>query len=141
MVCTRSWTSSSTTTVWRHYNFSTDNGQSLNYEIGSVKAVSYNGYNGYNGPIVIDTGAAVHVCPTTFCEHIEIKTMPESARRQFMTVTGEGLTISGWKEVTLVIGHMTMQIRFIVANVRSALFGLPDIDENHVTVHTGKQPY
>eukprot|EP00971_Amphidinium_carterae_P000881 17174-Amphidinium_carterae.2 len=69
--------------------------------------------------------------------------MPESARRQFETVTGEGLTISGWKEVTLVIGHMTMQIRFIrvVANVHSALLGLPDIDEHNVTVHTGKQPY
>eukprot|EP00971_Amphidinium_carterae_P287070 5698615-Amphidinium_carterae.1 len=67
--------------------------------------------------------------------------MPESTRRQFMTVTGEGMTISGWKEVTLVIGHMTMQIRFIVANVQSGLLGLPDIDENNVTVHTGKQPY
>eukprot|EP00971_Amphidinium_carterae_P348431 6490484-Amphidinium_carterae.2 len=79
----------------------------------------------------------------TFCsaEHIEVKTLPESARRQFVTVTGEGLTISGWKEVTLVVGHMTMQIRFIVANVQPALLGLPDIDENNVTVHMGKQPY
>eukprot|EP00971_Amphidinium_carterae_P014035 276560-Amphidinium_carterae.1 len=96
------------------------------YEIGSAKAVGYNGYNGYNGSndihldrqsprhlkdfwsIIIDTGVAVSVCPMTFCEHIEIKTMPESA----------GLTVSGWKEVTLVIGHMTMQIRFIVANIQ-----------------------
>eukprot|EP00971_Amphidinium_carterae_P237426 4713208-Amphidinium_carterae.2 len=56
--------------------------------------------------------------------------MPAPAQRQFVTVKGEGLTISGWKEVTLVVGHMTMQI-----------LGLPDIDENNVTAHTGKQPY
>eukprot|EP00971_Amphidinium_carterae_P312913 6218539-Amphidinium_carterae.3 len=68
--------------------------------------------------IIIDTGAAVSVCPMTFCEHIAAKTMPESARRQFVTM------------------------RFIVANVQSALLGLPDIDENNVTVHTtGKHPY
>eukprot|EP00971_Amphidinium_carterae_P298969 5939562-Amphidinium_carterae.1 len=34
-----------------------------------------------------------------------------------------------------------MQIRFIVANVQSALPGLLDIDENSVSVHTGKHPY
>eukprot|EP00971_Amphidinium_carterae_P075641 1494422-Amphidinium_carterae.1 len=67
--------------------------------------------------------------------------MPESAHRQLVTVTGEGLAITGWKEVNLVIGHMTMQIRFIVSNVQSALLGLPDIDENNVTVHTGEKPY
>eukprot|EP00971_Amphidinium_carterae_P348778 6490668-Amphidinium_carterae.3 len=64
--------------------------------------------------------------------------MPEFARRQYMTVTGEGLAIEGWKEVTPVIGTMIMQIRFIVGNVQSALLGLPDIDENtvlNVTVH------
>eukprot|EP00971_Amphidinium_carterae_P179029 3550965-Amphidinium_carterae.1 len=81
--------------------------------------------------IIIDTGTAVSVCPMTSCEHIAVKTMPESARRQFVTATVEGLAISGWKEVTLVIGHMTMQIRFIVANIQSALLGLPDIDENN----------
>eukprot|EP00971_Amphidinium_carterae_P174672 3462341-Amphidinium_carterae.3 len=67
--------------------------------------------------------------------------MPESARRQYVTVAGEGLAISGWKEVTLVIGTMTMQVRFIVANVQSALLGLPDLDENNATVHTGKKPH
>eukprot|EP00971_Amphidinium_carterae_P006717 132455-Amphidinium_carterae.2 len=56
--------------------------------------------------------------------------MPESARRQYVTVTSEGLAISGWKE-----------IRFIVAHVQSALLGLPEIDGNNVTVHTGKKPY
>eukprot|EP00971_Amphidinium_carterae_P298683 5934034-Amphidinium_carterae.2 len=91
--------------------------------------------------IIIDTGAAVSVCPMTFCEHIAVKTMPESARRQYVTVTGEDLTIEGWKEVTLVIGAITMQIRFIAANVQSALLGLPGIDDNNVTVHTGKKPH
>eukprot|EP00971_Amphidinium_carterae_P146812 2909487-Amphidinium_carterae.1 len=50
--------------------------------------------------IIIDTGAAVSVGPMTFCEHIAVETMPESARRQYVTVTGGGLTIEGWKEVT-----------------------------------------
>eukprot|EP00971_Amphidinium_carterae_P288601 5730621-Amphidinium_carterae.1 len=36
--------------------------------------------------IIIDTGAAVSVCPMTFCEHIEVKTMPESARRLFRVI-------------------------------------------------------
>eukprot|EP00971_Amphidinium_carterae_P162088 3213058-Amphidinium_carterae.1 len=49
--------------------------------------------------------------------------MPESARRQYVTVTREGLTIEGWKEVTL-----------------SALLGLPDIDDDTVAIHTGKKP-
>eukprot|EP00971_Amphidinium_carterae_P191982 3809181-Amphidinium_carterae.1 len=49
--------------------------------------------------LIIDTGAAVSVCPMTFCEHIAVKTMPESTRRQYVTVTGEGLAISGWKEL------------------------------------------
>eukprot|EP00971_Amphidinium_carterae_P187052 3712866-Amphidinium_carterae.1 len=81
--------------------------------------------------VIIDTGAAVSVCPMTFCEHIAVKTMSEAARRQYVTVTGEGFTIEGWKEVTLVIGAITIQIRFIVANVQSALLGLPDIDDNN----------
>eukprot|EP00971_Amphidinium_carterae_P204355 4055131-Amphidinium_carterae.1 len=34
-----------------------------------------------------------------------------------------------------------MQIRFIVANVQSALLGLPDMGENNVSVHTGKHSY
>eukprot|EP00971_Amphidinium_carterae_P318158 6324294-Amphidinium_carterae.1 len=34
-----------------------------------------------------------------------------------------------------------MQIRFIVANVQSALLALPDIDDNNVTVHTGEKPH
>eukprot|EP00971_Amphidinium_carterae_P004897 98003-Amphidinium_carterae.2 len=102
---------------------------------GTMKAVGYDGYNDYNGStdihlgresprhlkdlwsIIIDTGVAVSVCAMTFCEHIAVTTMPESARRQFVTVTGE------------------------VANAQSALLGLPDVDENNVTVHTGKQPY
>eukprot|EP00971_Amphidinium_carterae_P313163 6223849-Amphidinium_carterae.1 len=91
--------------------------------------------------VIIDIGAAVGGCPMTFCEHIAVKTMPESARKQYVTVTGEGLTIEGWKEVTLVIGAITMQIRFIVANVQSALLRLTDIDDNNVTVHTGKKPH
>eukprot|EP00971_Amphidinium_carterae_P051593 1015544-Amphidinium_carterae.3 len=34
-----------------------------------------------------------------------------------------------------------MQICFIAANVQSPLLGLPDIDDNKVTVHTGDKPY
>eukprot|EP00971_Amphidinium_carterae_P160318 3178206-Amphidinium_carterae.2 len=77
----------------------------------------------------------------TFCEHIDIKPMPESTRKRCVTVTGEGLTIAGWKEVTLITGSITMQICFIVANVQSALLELPDIDDNNVTVHTCNKPY
>eukprot|EP00971_Amphidinium_carterae_P032397 638092-Amphidinium_carterae.2 len=67
--------------------------------------------------------------------------MPDSARRQYVTVTIESLTIEGWKEVTRVIGAIAMQIRFIVANVQVALLGRPDIDDNNVTIHTGKKPH
>eukprot|EP00971_Amphidinium_carterae_P348635 6490601-Amphidinium_carterae.3 len=74
-------------------------------EIGSLEAVGYNGYNDYSGSndirldrqsprhlkdvwsIIIDTGAAVSICPMTFYENIEVTTMPESAGRQFVTVT------------------------------------------------------
>eukprot|EP00971_Amphidinium_carterae_P198653 3942557-Amphidinium_carterae.3 len=34
-----------------------------------------------------------------------------------------------------------MQVCFIVANVQSALPGLPELDKNKVTVHTGDKPY
>eukprot|EP00971_Amphidinium_carterae_P275855 5473703-Amphidinium_carterae.2 len=34
-----------------------------------------------------------------------------------------------------------MQVCFIVANVQSALLGLPDLDKNKVTVYTGDKPY
>eukprot|EP00971_Amphidinium_carterae_P215744 4282834-Amphidinium_carterae.1 len=33
-----------------------------------------------------------------------------------------------------------MQVCFIVANVQSPLLGLPDIDDNKVTIHTGDKP-
>eukprot|EP00971_Amphidinium_carterae_P155390 3081731-Amphidinium_carterae.2 len=117
------------------------------YEIGSLSTSTIHidrhtpRHLKHFGSISIDTRAAVSVCPLTFCEHTAVKTMPESARRQYVTVTGEGLAIEGWKEVTLVIGTITMQTRFIVANVQSALLGLLDIDENNVTIHTGKKPY
>eukprot|EP00971_Amphidinium_carterae_P195505 3879730-Amphidinium_carterae.1 len=47
--------------------------------------------------------------------------MGEDAKKQYVTVTGEGLTIHGWKHVTLLVGHITLQVSFIVANVQSAL--------------------
>eukprot|EP00971_Amphidinium_carterae_P079505 1573084-Amphidinium_carterae.1 len=34
-----------------------------------------------------------------------------------------------------------MQVCFIVANVQSPLLGLPDIDDNKATIHTGDKPY
>eukprot|EP00971_Amphidinium_carterae_P312047 6202876-Amphidinium_carterae.2 len=54
---------------------------------------------------------------------------------------GQGLTIKGWKETTLINGTITVQVCFIVANVQSPLLGLHDIDDNKVTVHTGDKPY
>eukprot|EP00971_Amphidinium_carterae_P143211 2837326-Amphidinium_carterae.2 len=66
--------------------------------------------------IIIDTGAAVSVCPMTFCEHIAVKTMPEFARRQFVTVTDP---LHSRKRTIWSVG--------------SALLGLPDLDENNVT--------
>eukprot|EP00971_Amphidinium_carterae_P082724 1636219-Amphidinium_carterae.2 len=66
----RSWTSSSTTTVWRRYNFSTDW-----FLVG-------------HGLHRLQRSCS-QCCPVTFCERIEVKTMPESARRQFVTVTSE----------------------------------------------------
>eukprot|EP00971_Amphidinium_carterae_P106389 2107568-Amphidinium_carterae.1 len=46
---------------------------------------------------IIDTGATISACPMTFCEHIEVMPMGEDAKKQYVTVTGEGLTIHGWK--------------------------------------------
>eukprot|EP00971_Amphidinium_carterae_P056813 1123239-Amphidinium_carterae.1 len=34
-----------------------------------------------------------------------------------------------------------MQVSFVVANVQSALLGLPDLNKNNVTFHTGGRPY
>eukprot|EP00971_Amphidinium_carterae_P015529 306479-Amphidinium_carterae.2 len=45
--------------------------------------------------LIIDTGAAISVCPMTFCEHIEVIPMGDEAKKQNVTVTGEGLTIHG----------------------------------------------
>eukprot|EP00971_Amphidinium_carterae_P228704 4536669-Amphidinium_carterae.4 len=35
--------------------------------------------------------------------------MAEETRKQYVTVTGEGLTIQGWKETTLISGTITVQ--------------------------------
>eukprot|EP00971_Amphidinium_carterae_P320964 6380038-Amphidinium_carterae.2 len=67
--------------------------------------------------------------------------MIEEARRQYVTVTGEGLNINGWNETTMVIGKIIMQVKFSVANVQSPLIGLPDMDLNEMTIHTGNDPY
>eukprot|EP00971_Amphidinium_carterae_P257794 5117109-Amphidinium_carterae.1 len=77
----------------------------------------------------------------TFCEHIAVIPMADEDKKQYVTVTGEGLTIHGWKMVTLLVGHITLQVSFIVANVQSALLGLPDLNKSNVTFHTGVIPY
>eukprot|EP00971_Amphidinium_carterae_P036685 721007-Amphidinium_carterae.2 len=71
----------------------------------------------------------------TFCPHAE------EGRRQYVTVTGEGLNISGWKETTMVTGKILVQVKFVVANVQSPLIGLHDIDFNEIVMHTGNEPY
>eukprot|EP00971_Amphidinium_carterae_P014155 279052-Amphidinium_carterae.1 len=80
--------------------------------------------------VIIDTGAAISVCPTTFCEHIKVIPMGDEAKKQYVAVTGEGLTIHGWKHVTILVGRISLQISFVVANVQSALLGLPDLNKN-----------
>eukprot|EP00971_Amphidinium_carterae_P068284 1352227-Amphidinium_carterae.1 len=67
--------------------------------------------------------------------------MGEDAKKQYVTLTGEGLTIHGWKHVTNLVGHISLQVSFVVANVQSALLGLPDLNKNKVTFHTGEFPY
>eukprot|EP00971_Amphidinium_carterae_P232641 4616874-Amphidinium_carterae.1 len=67
--------------------------------------------------------------------------MGDETKKQYVTVTGEGLTIHGWKEVTTLVGCISLQIRFVVANVQFALLGLPDLNKNKVTFHTGVNPY
>eukprot|EP00971_Amphidinium_carterae_P202911 4026712-Amphidinium_carterae.1 len=66
--------------------------------------------------------------------------MPEEVRKRYVTVTGEGLSITGWKETTLIIGNLIMQVKFIVANVQSPLIGLSDMDYNEIIMHTGTEP-
>eukprot|EP00971_Amphidinium_carterae_P061965 1227089-Amphidinium_carterae.1 len=66
----------------------------------------------------------------TFCEHIAVIPMGEDAQRQYVIVTGEGLTLHGWKHVTILVGHITLQVSFVVASVESALLGLPDLNKN-----------
>eukprot|EP00971_Amphidinium_carterae_P015298 301864-Amphidinium_carterae.1 len=63
--------------------------------------------------------------------------MSEQVRKQYVTVTGEGLSITGWKET---IGNIIMQVKFIVANVQSPFIGLPDMDYNEIVMHTGAEP-
>eukprot|EP00971_Amphidinium_carterae_P205718 4082511-Amphidinium_carterae.1 len=67
--------------------------------------------------------------------------MGDETKKQYMTATGEGLTIHGWKEVAILVGCISLQISFVVANVQSALLGLPDLNKNKVTFHTGVIPY
>eukprot|EP00971_Amphidinium_carterae_P067192 1330201-Amphidinium_carterae.1 len=67
--------------------------------------------------------------------------MRDEAKKQNMTVTGEGLTVHGWKHVTLLVGRISLQVSFVVANVQSALLGLPNLIKNRVTFHTGVIPY
>eukprot|EP00971_Amphidinium_carterae_P301720 5994116-Amphidinium_carterae.2 len=67
--------------------------------------------------------------------------MGDEAKKQYVTVTGEGLTIHGWKHVRLLVGRISLQVSFVVANVHSALLGLPDLNKNNVTFHTGVIPY
>eukprot|EP00971_Amphidinium_carterae_P007720 152948-Amphidinium_carterae.1 len=80
--------------------------------------------------IIFDSGAAVSVCPQFFCPHVPMTAMTEEASRQYVTMTGEGLNTRGWKETTMVIGNIVMQVKFIMANVQSPLIGLPDMDFN-----------
>eukprot|EP00971_Amphidinium_carterae_P348925 6490746-Amphidinium_carterae.1 len=47
--------------------------------------------------------------------------MAEESRKQHVTITSEGLPIQGWKETTLIVGAITMQVCFVVANVQSPL--------------------
>eukprot|EP00971_Amphidinium_carterae_P234304 4649386-Amphidinium_carterae.1 len=44
----------------------------------------------------------------TFCEHIAVIPMGEDAKKQYVTVTGEGLTIHGWRHVTILVGHISL---------------------------------
>eukprot|EP00971_Amphidinium_carterae_P089886 1779508-Amphidinium_carterae.5 len=78
----------------------------------------------------MDTGAAASVCPITFCEQVPITPVADETRKQYVSVTGEGLTIQGWKETALIIGTLTMQC-----------IGVPDLNDNKTTIHTGDSPY
>eukprot|EP00971_Amphidinium_carterae_P281570 5590099-Amphidinium_carterae.2 len=52
--------------------------------------------------------------------------MGDEAKKQYVTVTGEGLTIHGWKMDTFLF---------------SLSLGLPDLNKIKVTFHTGVFPY
>eukprot|EP00971_Amphidinium_carterae_P015580 307748-Amphidinium_carterae.2 len=67
--------------------------------------------------------------------------MAEKSIKQYVTITGEGLTIHGRKETTLIIGAITMQVCFVVANVQFPLIGLPDLNDNKTIIHTSDKPY
>eukprot|EP00971_Amphidinium_carterae_P343928 6483981-Amphidinium_carterae.2 len=62
--------------------------------------------------IILDSGAALSVCPQSFCPHA----MTEEMKNQYITVTGEGLQRHGWKETTMIVGEILMQVKFIVGN-------------------------
>eukprot|EP00971_Amphidinium_carterae_P263288 5223919-Amphidinium_carterae.1 len=49
----------------------------------------------------------------------------------FLVMVSEATTM------VMVIGEIIMQAKFIVANVQPPLIGLPDMDFNEITVHTG----
>eukprot|EP00971_Amphidinium_carterae_P282069 5599240-Amphidinium_carterae.1 len=58
--------------------------------------------------------------------------MTEEARRQYVTVTGAGLNIRGWQEMTMVIGEINVQLPVI---------GLPGMDFNDISMHTSNELY
>eukprot|EP00971_Amphidinium_carterae_P096245 1904539-Amphidinium_carterae.1 len=68
---------------------------------------------------------------------LTLEQQPQRKKKQYATVTGKKWNIQGWKETTLIIGTIIVQVNFIVANVQSALIGLPDINDNMTTIHLG----
>eukprot|EP00971_Amphidinium_carterae_P305787 6077165-Amphidinium_carterae.2 len=79
--------------------------------------------------------------PQHLLNNVPIKPMAEESRQRYLTLTDEGLTIQGWKETTFIIGAITMQVRFVVANLQSQLIGLLDLNDNKTIIHSGDNPY
>eukprot|EP00971_Amphidinium_carterae_P184603 3665047-Amphidinium_carterae.3 len=51
--------------------------------------------------IILDCGVAI-----SFCPHVPITTMTDEMKNEYITMTGEGLQLHGWKETTMLVGDL-----------------------------------
>eukprot|EP00971_Amphidinium_carterae_P100603 1990367-Amphidinium_carterae.2 len=75
---------------------------------------------------MVDTGSVVNIAPPSFCQHLP--TTPYQGHHGLTAVTGNDIKIYGAKKLTqLINASIFIPVEFIIADVQSAILGLPTI--------------